>query len=293
MPIRIADLEKRSTRRSIGLALPRGHSGNSALSYRPARPGVLAMQAGAGRPGTGMVHSESYVYERGADYSLQQSPGVVIAGVTVGDALQVGLGAAALVQSGVSASSGSFNLHYDSAQRLLTSQARQAMPGSLSPKQKHKVVLLSVSANSPVIDFANAVITIDWEGNDYGEIGTAVIERDLDSSSEWSRSGFSMTITRYEGIPDRNVDPRAWPLMFTYTGSFDPVGNGHWEFSGKFQIDAFGGFQVLHHKVKSRSLLDFAISGSNYNYVRKGDDVIRPIPQIPADQLEFLKKNLP
>jgi hypothetical protein len=300
MPIRIADLEMRSMRRSAGLAVRGRQSGvastqpGSPLSYRPARSGGFSSSPAPSAAPPRTVHSATYVYESGARFSRQQVlPALFAGGVTAGDALQVGLGAAALVQSGVSASSGSFNLTYDRAQRLLTNQARQAMPGASRPRNKHRAVLLEVGAEAPISTLATAVITVEWEGNDFGEIGTVVIERDLGQSSEWSRSEFRMTITRYEAIPDRNMDPRAWPLEFTYTGTYDPVGNGHFEFSGAFGIDAFGGFNVSRHKVETRSLADFAIQGQPEDYVRQGPNIDTFLPPIPDEQLDFLKTSLP
>jgi len=245
-----------------------------------------------GDPGGGRIATmASYVYENEDRYSRQQNPaGIIIAGVTIGDALQVGLGAAALVQSGVSASAGGFNLNYDRAQRLLTNEARQAMPGATQPKTKFRTTLFKIGMK--VRPVANAVITIAWEGNAYGEIGTIVIERDLDKSSDWSRSEFRINISRLEPIPDISVDPRAWPLVFTYTGAYDPLGNGQWEFSGEFEINAFGTLRFNRHKVVSRALLDAPLAAPD-EYVQRGPAIINPVPTIPAEQVTYLKSKLP
>ncbi len=233
----------------------------------------------------------SYVYENEDRYARQQNPvAVAIAGIEIADALQIGLGAAAIVQSGVAGSSGSFSLNYDRAQRLLTNEARQAMPGAAQPKSKFSTTLFKIGMK--VRPVANAVVTIAWEGNAYGEIGTVVIERDLDTSSDWSKSDFRITITRLEPIPDKSVDPRAWPLVFTYTGAYDPLGNGQWEFSGEFEINAFGTLRFNRHKVVSRSLLDAPLAAPE-EYVERGPAIIKPIPQIPAEQVKYLKDKLP
>jgi len=245
-----------------------------------------------GEPGAGRISTmASYVYENEDRYARQQNPvGIVIAGVTIGDALQVGLGAAALVQSGVSASAGGFNLNYDRAQRLLTNEARQAMPGATQPKMKFRTTLFKIGMK--VRPVANALITIAWEGNAYGEIGTVVIERDLDKSSDWSRSEFRITISRLEPIPDISVDPRAWPLVFTYTGAYDPLGNGQWEFSGEFEINAFGTLRFNRHKVVSRALLDAPLAAPD-EYVQRGPAIVNAVPTIPDEQVKYLKSKLP
>jgi hypothetical protein len=90
-----------------------------------------------------------------------------------------------------------------------------------------------------------------------------------------------------------NTDPRAWPLVYGYEGTYDPVGNGHFEFSGEFEINAFGGLKFNRHEVVSRSLLDFAIGGKPEDYVRKGQDAIVATPAIPQEQIDYLKATLP
>ena len=44
--------------------------------------------------------------------------------------------------------------------------------------------------------------------------------------------------------------------------TYDPWGNGMFEFSGEFEINAFGGIKFVKHQVVSRSMLDFAIGGT-------------------------------
>ena len=226
--------------------------------------------------------------------SRMQNPAApVIAGIAVADAAQIGLGAAAIVQSQVNASGGSFQLFYDKAQRLLTTEARNKMPGAQRPKSKYSRTLMRIGSSGPLIDFAHANVIIEWEGNAYGEIATPVMRRELKTSSEWSRSSANVNITKIDRIPVPGTDPRAWPLIYTYEGSYDPVGNGHFEFSGEFEVNAFGGLKFNRHDVVSRSLLDVAIAGKPEDYVQKGQDVVVATPAIPQEQVDFLKAALP
>jgi GH24 family phage-related lysozyme (muramidase) len=227
----------------------------------------------------------------GSRYAVQQTPPVAAAAIGVADAIQIGLGAAAIVQSQVSASSGSFNLTYVQAQRLLTNEARQAMPGAQQPPTRYSYTLMDVGFGRAGL--ANAIITITWYGNPYGEISTVEMIRDLSASTEWSRSSFKCTINKLERIPAPGSDPRTWPLVFSYIGEYDPLGNGHYEFNGEFEINAFGGLKFNTHNVVSRSSMDFAIMGSPESYVTRGRNVVVPTPEIPADQLAYLRRTLP
>jgi hypothetical protein len=236
------------------------------------------------------VNPSSAVAEA-ASWAYQQNPGAV-AGIAIADAIQIGLGAVSVAQAGVSASSGSFTLNYDRAQRLLTNEARQAMPGAQVAKQKYRRNLLNINPGKG-IGMAVADIVIEWEGNPYGEIGTPVIDRNLTTSTDWSRSSANISITKLERIPLPNTDPRTWPIVYSYSGAYDPVGNGHWEFQGEFEINAFGGLKFTKHQVVSRSLLEIAISKAPEEYVKKASDVIAAVPPLPQDQLAYLRTKLP
>jgi hypothetical protein len=144
----------------------------------------------------------------------------------------------------------------------------------------------------PLIELANADVTVAWEGNDYGEIGTPVIERNLATSSDWTRSSANIVISRVERIPLPETDPRTWPIVYTYTGTYDPLGNGHFEFSGEFELNAFGGLKFNRHEVVSRSAIDFAIAGSPEQKVRRGGDAIVAVPAIPQEQIDYLRTKL-
>lgn len=262
------------------------------VSTLQALSGSLSVAASAGSSYVG----HSYKYDSPSmvmqltQYSLAQNPGVVIAGMTVGDAAQVGLAAVSIVQSQVSASQGSFTLSYDKAQRMLTTEARMQMPGAQSAKKSYSRKLLFLDIGR--LNAANAEVVIEWEGNSYGEISTAIIQRNLATSTDWSKSSANITITETKRIPLPNTDPRTWPIVFTYIGTYDPWGNGMFEFSGEFEINAFGGIKFVKHEVVSRSLLDFAIGGTPEDKVQKGPDVMVPVPTIPEEQIKYLKTKL-
>lgn len=219
-------------------------------------------------------------------YSYAQNP-IMVAGVELADAIQIGLAGAAMVQSGVSASQGSFTLSYDKWQRLLTPEARSQMPGAQGAKQRYSRRLFWIAAGR--VNTATADVIIEWEGNAYGEIGTPVIRRDLQNSTEWSKSAANLTISKLDRIPAPGTDPRAWPIVYSYEGTFDPWGNGYFEFSGEFEIDAFGGLRFNRHEVVSRAALDLMVFGSPQEYVRKGDDASVAVPPIPKEQSDYLK----
>jgi hypothetical protein len=82
-------------------------------------------------------------------------------------------------------------------------------------------------------------------------------------------------------------------LVFTYEGTYDPVGNGHFEFSAEFEVNAFGGLKFNRHEVFSRALIEWAIAGKPEDYVQKSADVIVPVPAIPEDQMNYLGTKLP
>ena len=143
------------------------------------------------------------------------------------------------------------------------------------------------------INAAKANVIIEWQGNAYGEIATPVIRKELYTSTDWSRSSADTTIVKLDHIPLPDTDPRAWPIVFSYEGSYDPWGNGLFEFSGEFEINAFGGLKFNRHEVVSRSLVDFAIEGKPKDMVAKGSDLIVPIPEIPEEQIAYLRTKLP
>ncbi|NGO43048.1 lysozyme [Streptomyces ureilyticus] len=230
-----------------------------------------------------MVHGQSV-------FSYQQNP-LVIAGIGVADAAQIGLDAVAVGQAQLSASAGSFTLTYPQVQRMLTNEARQQMPGAQTARSVYTRTVLQLDVGR--IGTANADVEIEWGGNPHGEIDTPVIRRNLHTSSDWSRSSAVINIVKRDKIPLPNTDPRAWPIVFTYDGTYDPMGNGHWEFNGEFEINAFGAIKFNLHDVVSRSLADWAIAGTPADYVAIGPTVEVPTPVIPDEQSAYLRSRLP
>jgi hypothetical protein len=192
-------------------------------------PPMTGAAASLSITGSSVYHSpvQSLPYDR---FSRQQNP-AVIAGMEVADALQVGLAAASMVQAQVAATQGSFSLTFDKAERLLTREARLDMPGAAKGgKSKYERLVLHIPQAR--VNTANADIVVRWEGNAYGEIGTVMIERDLAKSTEWSRSSANIVMTWVHQIPTDGIDPRAWPIVYAYSGTYDPLANGYFEFEG-------------------------------------------------------------
>jgi hypothetical protein len=224
------------------------------------------------------------------EYSYQQNPAAAAGAIAIADQIQIGLAAVAVVQSGAQAfPPGNLALSYDAQQRLLTDQGRLEMPGAKAPNNVYLRNLFWFPSLAPGL--AQALIQIKWEGNAYGEISTPTISKDLDQSSDWSKSTCSINVRAVKRIPS-DPDPRTWPLWYHYEGSFDPLGNGQWEFSGDFEINAFGGLTFHDHKNVSRSLMDFAISGVD-NDSWKCENVGWTVPTIPDDQMTYLRGHTP
>ncbi|MGW9168582.1 glycoside hydrolase family protein [Agromyces sp. NPDC055658] len=220
------------------------------------------------------------------EYAYQQNPAALL---TAAEAIQVGLAAASIVQTQVNAfPGGTLSVSYDKQQRLLTPEARLQMPGAMRPKHAFTRELFRFPQIR--VGTAHATLTVSWEGNDYGEMSTPIVSRDLSETSDWSHSSASMVITAVNRIPT-GTDPRSWPLSYHYEGAFDPVGNGDWEFVGDFELNAFGGIRFTRHEVVSRSLIDSALSVNPSAW--RGSDVTVPVPTIPDDQAAYLRAHVP
>jgi hypothetical protein len=164
------------------------------------------------------------------------------------------------------------------------------MPGARAATQSYRRMLFSIGSGKPGL--ASAVVTIKWDGNSYGEISTPEIERDLRQSTEWSYSSATISIVKLDRIPP-DTDPRTWPVVFSYTGTYNPFANGYFEFSGEFQIDAFGGIKWTRHEVVSRAFLDATVVGQPDEYVVRGPDITAAIPDIPDEQLQYVRDHVP
>ena len=228
-------------------------------------------------------------------YSLAKTPAVAaglfgIAGLTGVEAANLGLGATGLLAP-VFTKSGSLSITSDKAQRLLTPQARQ----KLSNVNKHTYTypVLWVNFDRPLGEFADALIEVTWEGNDYGEIGAAYVRRNLQNTTAFPKSSLNVSFTKLDRIPPTSMkDPREWPVVFAYDGTFDPWGNGQFEFQGEFEINAFGGLKFNRHDVKSVSLMDFAITSKATDIVQRKSNRAYTVPALPADQKKYLLEQI-
>jgi hypothetical protein len=228
-------------------------------------------------------------------YSLAKNPAAAaglfgIAGLTGVEAANLGLSAVGLAQ-GVFTKSGNLSISSDKAQRLLTPQARQKL-GS-RPKTTYTYPILWVNFDRPITEIADALIEVTWEGNDYGEIGAAYVRRNLHSTKAFTKTSLNVSFTKLDRIPLNSMkDPREWPVVFAYDGTYDPYGNGQFEFQGEFEINAFGGLKFNRHEVKSVSLADFMISGKAEDIVQKKSNRTYTIPALPADQRKYLLEQI-
>src|SRR5262249_22651652 len=112
-------------------------------------------------------------------------------------------------------------------------------------------------------------------------------------STEWTKSSNNTTITKLDRIPLPKTDPRTWPIVYSYEGTFDPVGNGYYEYSGEFEINAFGGLKFTRHEGVWRSLIDWAKMGKPEDYVKSYSYPDPKVPEIPKEQLDYLRAHLP
>lgn len=193
--------------------------------------------------------------------------------------------------SAVSATSGSLSIQSDKAQRLLTPQARQKLGNK--PKQTYTYPVLWINFTRPLVDNADALIEVTFEGNEYGEIGAAYVRRNLKNTTAFTKTSLNVTFTKLDRIPPTSMkDPREWPVVFAYDGSYDPYGNGQFEFQGEFEINAFGGLKFNRHEVKSVSLIDLAITGSPEDIVKKQSNRTYTVPSLPPDQKKYLLEHI-
>lgn len=226
-------------------------------------------------------------------YSLAKTPvaGLFgIAGLTTVEAAGLGLDAAALLEPAIT-KSGQLTITSDQAQRLLTVQARQKLgnPGKVT----YTYPLIRVDIGAPVIDIASTTIEVTWEGNAYGEIGAAYVRRNLKETDAFTKSSLNVSFTKLNRIPPHQMkDPREWPVVFAYDGTYDPFGNGQFEFQGEFEINAFGGLKFNRHVVKSVSLMDFAISGNAEDMVSRKSNRTYTVPPLPKAQKEYLLQHI-
>jgi hypothetical protein len=233
-----------------------------------------------------------YALGKAMNYSYQKNPAAAglfgIAGLTAVEAADLGLAAAGLL-SPVPTKSGSLTITSDKAQRLLTPQARQKLKNPA--KTTYTYPVLWINFDRPVGEFADAMIEVTWEGNVFGEIGAAYVRRNLANTTAFTKSSLSVSFVKLDRIPMQK-DPREWPVVFAYDGTYDPWGNGQFEFQGEFEINAFGGLKFNRHEVKSVSLMDFAIRAKPEDLVQRKSNRAYTVPALPASQREYLLEQL-
>ena len=116
-------------------------------------------------------------------------------------------------------------------------------------------------------DFAQVHFTVEVDANACGEF-VALVSHSLEGSTSFSYSSMQATFTCLGLFPFADaLDTRGSPARVAYQGSYDKMGNGHWDFKGQFEFNAFGYFKILRHNVVSRSLADWALSGRPSDYV--------------------------
>jgi hypothetical protein len=121
------------------------------------------------------------------------------------------------------------------------------------PKDRdNKARVMTIGQHHPVLPNILSHFDVHWQSNDFGEIGAAYVDVAPDHT-QFSHSSLNVEFKPLDNLPNKGQDIRAWPMQWIYTGNFDPVGAGDYDFQGKFEIDAFGGFRVLEHVVNDNS----------------------------------------
>lgn len=149
--------------------------------------------------------------------------------------------------------------------------------------QEYQALVIFASRTHPVLPNVQAAFYVHWQGNKFGEMGGAYVQLSLDESTEFHEHGSSLwaQFTVLDTMPKKGDDPRLWSMEWIYEGNFDPLGGGQFPFQGKFEIDAFGGFRVLEHRVRDDS---FRIGGDPpERHVKHGPNIAsaKP-PPLPA-----------
>lgn len=196
------------------------------------------------------------------------------------EGLEVALTATITAQEQVALTQGGLHYESDKGSRL----------GSPPQPADHEytATVLTALRDDMMLPDVQAVFKLHWQGNEYGEMGGAYVQIDLAESTEFHEHGSSLEakFTVLDTMPKKGDDPRFWAMQWVYEGNFDPLGAGQWAFTGKFEIDAFGGFRVLEHYVRNDTTsLSFGRKAPEY-YVRRGINrptvsPILPPPPIP------------
>ncbi len=119
---------------------------------------------------------------------------------------------------------------------------------------EYEALVLNIAWKHPIRPNLYAVFKVHWQGNHYGEMGGAYVQVDLPNTSNFIKSSLDVKFTVLETMPKRGQDDRLWPMVWIFEGEFDPVGAGDYAFQGKFEIDAFGGFNPVSLVVEDEGI---------------------------------------
>ena len=122
---------------------------------------------------------------------------------------------------------------------------------------------------------ANAYFDMEWEGNDYGEIGAARVRLNIAKTDEFNWSSLVVNFDIAKNLVQKGGDARTWEMHWNYEGQYDPFGTGKIGFQGRFAIDAFGNFYVVEHTTKEYD------SGSEAAVFAGPNVPTKPIPPMP------------
>lgn len=142
--------------------------------------------------------------------------------------------------------------------------------------------------NAETSGLASAAFDIHWEGNDFGEIGSARVRVSLPHTTAFTHSSASVAFEALPNLVQPGGDKRTWQMAWEYEGTFDQAGFGYVMFQGGFTIDAFGNFTPVRHEMVDRGALPTEIGGvpirapASPFLVVPGVKVERPVPPPPA-----------
>lgn len=205
-----------------------------------------------------------------------------VAGLEAVEAATLGLTAIPLVQA---AGSKSDNIVYvaETVSRLMDKE-----PKPFSRKYVHWI--FQANAEKFIADPAGALFELVVDSNDYGEV-VAYVRKNMQHTDSFSKSSFTATFKSLGLYPREGgeKDPRAWPIRYSYEGTYDPWGGGEFDFQGEFIFNAFGMFRILEHRVVDRSVIE--CSDPNLVVFRFSDRSQYTIPELPEPQRRILMRN--
>lgn len=266
-------------------------SATGSLEQTAARNAYEALQSREVNTSTSSSQNRTVQHQPGSRV-IQRNPVVAAAAVTEPIEVIAALASVAAL-SGQVYSGGSGKLAYSS-----TTADRLAEGGKTQPKShswRADCLHIAMPAGP------NAVFTIKWEGNNFGEIGAATVRVDIDRTDEFIFSDLNVRFESLRNLIQPGADKRTWEMVWDYEGTFDPVGVGEFWFQGRFAIDAFGNFKPKHHRVRDLSLgtslgePDWKKWGEFHPYrvVAIGPFVAREIPPVPVMALPDAPPNNP